>query len=185
MVHWRQHVAYVPVRHSSKDWPSGGEILVRLVGDQARPSTRRQILHREKEQIGRAHEGNRVTVRQQTVKADEVVPLGDREVAWCERSREGQLNAPAKLRLSREQALDRLQQERMGARDDVQTVDATPQYAAPSLGPAETQPEVGVHGAGVDDPEHIRFTRRGLHFEVLGLEANGDGGDRLGRELRH
>ena len=96
MVEGPKHVADVAVRHRGKDRALGAQVLERLVGDESRAGTGRQLLHREEEQVRRAHEGHGLPVREQPWHAHEVVLLGDGAVPGRQRAGQMQLDPVAK-----------------------------------------------------------------------------------------
>ena len=134
---------------------SRGEVLVGLVRDQPRALAGRQVVHREEEQVGGAHQVHRLAVRQQAGRAHEGVaprrPRGRAAVsspARCSSTRpssEGSAAMSAAIASTRN-TCERVQRVHPGDR---------PAQQAPARARApQAQAEVGVQRSRVDDPEH-------------------------------
>jgi len=180
----RQHVTHVAVRYGGEDRAAGGEVLERLVGDQARPAARRQVVHREEQEVGRAHQRDRLAVAEQAGRTDEVAALADGAVAGRQLAGQVELDPPRERRVGRDRALDRLRDEHVRARDDVQARGGAAEQAAARARAAQVLAEIRVHRAGVDDPERLAGPRRRRRDEVGGLVADRDRGHAAG-ELGH
>src|SRR5579885_18009 len=111
-------------------------------------------MHRQEQEVGHPHQGDRRLVRLVADEPHERIAARRFLVARRRRAGEDDLETGTPLRPAREQAVDRLEQVDVRARQDVDAAHLAAEEPAHSRAPL-LSPELRVQGAGVDDAEDV------------------------------
>ncbi len=162
-----------------------GEVFVCLAGHGAGAAARGEILHRQEQQVGRTHQGDRVGVRQIPVQ-DALRRSGSKlTIHTREHTGEMQLQPVSETGITLDQLLHRLEQIDMRAGQDLDARRRPTQQPPQARTSLLLQPELGVQIARMHDPELPRIVRRNRAVrEVRRVVAVRDRNDRPIPQLR-
>ena len=180
-----QHLARVPVRHGGEDRRSRSHVLVSLSGNEPGAHAGRQVLHGEKQELGRLEELDRLGMRPVPVEAHERIWRRHLLVLGRGRADEMYLDLIPQARVALEDAIDGLKQIEVGPCEEL---DLRHGHAPeqPSV-PARLQlpePDVRVQVSRVDDAEDAVLARCGSSGEIVGIKSVRDRDHGPAAELR-
>jgi hypothetical protein len=129
-------------------------------------------VHRQEQQVRRAHQRDRLTVREHATCADERMAVDGGRVLGGELAGEMQLDRAGELGVGRQ----RRHEEHGRAREDVQAASRPAEQPPPGPRAAQVVAERRVQGSRVHDPEDVAGLGDGAVREVGAVEADRDAG---------